>query len=298
MSKRTTPDSVALAAGRPRDGFVDAGGVRLHYVDWGAPEQPPVLLLHGGSAHARWWDFVVPHLAGRFRCVALDLRGHGDSAWPTTLDYRLAAHATDVAAVVEALDLRGVAVVGHSFGGFVAMAFAPGAGPRLSALVIVDSRVRISERSARFLEALRKLPHPRYASLKEATRRFRLLPAAHNARAEVLAHVIRHGGVQAPDGTWTLKFDRRSLAGTPAQDLSPALAAVRCPILAIRGEHSEIVSTAALAEFSAANPRAVTAEIAAAHHHVMLDQPEALARLLGEFLAAHRSPRGPSAVHR
>ena len=170
-----------VASRGPRDGFVDADGVRLHYVDWGEPGQPPVLFLHGGSAHARWWDFVVPHLADRYRCVALDLRGHGDSGWPATLDYRLAAHAADVAAVIEALDLRDVAVVGHSFGGFVAMVFAPGAGPRLSALVIVDSRVRISERSARFLDALRKLPHPRYATIEDATQRFRLLPAAHSA---------------------------------------------------------------------------------------------------------------------
>lgn len=269
---------------QPREGFVDTGDVRLHYVDWGSDEQPPVLLLHGGSAHARWWDFVVPRLARQYRCVALDLRGHGDSSWPTSLDYRLEAHAADVSAVVDALDLHDIAVVGHSFGGFVSMAYAPGAGPRLSALVIVDSRAHINERSARFLQALRKMPHPRYATPAEAVRRFRLLPAAHNADPEVLAHVVRHGLTQTAEGTWTLKFDRRAMSGTPAQDLSSALAAVRCPILVIRGERSEIVSPAALAEFQTANPGAVTAEIAGAHHHVMLDQPQALAEVIGAFL--------------
>ena len=269
----------------PRDGFVEVNGVRLHYVDWGAAEQRPILFLHGGSAHARWWDFVVPALADRHRCVALDLRGHGDSAWPETLDYRLETHAADVAAVFDALDLRDAVVVGHSFGGFVAMLFAPRGGPRLSALVVVDSRARISERSARYLEALRKLPHPRYASLEEALQRFRLLPAAHRARPDVLAHVIRHGLTQTADGTWTLKFDRRAMAGTPAQDLSPHLAAVRCPILAVRGELSEIVSPAGLLEFGAANPRIATAELAGAHHHVMLDQPAALAEVISNFLA-------------
>lgn len=268
----------------PRDGFLDADGVRLHYVDWGDPAQPPVVLLHGGSAHARWWDFIVVHLAARFRCVALDLRGHGDSGWPSSLDYRLATHAGDVAALVEELDLRDAAVVGHSFGGFVSMVYAPGAAARLARLVIVDSRPRIGERSARFLEALRKLPHPRYASLEEATRRFRLLPAAHNAAPDVLAHVVRHGMRQMADGAWTLKFDRRAMSGTPAQDFSPGLATVQCPILAIRGEHSEIVTRSGLAEFPAANPRAVTAEIAGAHHHVMLDNPAALAKVIGDFL--------------
>ena len=141
----------------PRDRFVEANGVRLHYVDWGRPEQRPVLFLHGGSAHARWWDFVVSHLGSRFRCIALDLRGHGDSGWPPSPDYRLETHARDVAALVDALDLRDLALVGHSYGGFVSMVYAPEAAARLTALVIVDSRIRISERSARYLEALRKL---------------------------------------------------------------------------------------------------------------------------------------------
>jgi pimeloyl-ACP methyl ester carboxylesterase len=268
----------------PRDGFIDADGVRLHYVDWGAPGQPPVVFLHGGSAHARWWDFVVAHLAPRYRCVALDLRGHGDSAWPASLDYRLATHAGDVTALVAALDLHDVAVVGHSFGGFVAMVYAPGAASRLARLVIVDSRSRVGTRSARFLEALRKLPHPRYASLEDATRRFRLLPAANNAAPDMFAHVMRHGMTQAADGTWTLKFDRRAMSGTPPQDFAPGLAALQCPLLAIRGEHSEILTRAGLAEFRAANPRALTAEIAGAHHHVMLDNPIALARVIDDFL--------------
>jgi pimeloyl-ACP methyl ester carboxylesterase len=284
-ASRLPPPSSRLT---PVDGFIDTNGVRLHYVDWGSASQPPVLLLHGGSAHAHWWDFVVPALAARYRCVALDLRGHGDSGWPATLDYRLETHAADVAAAIDALDLRDVAVVGHSFGGFVAMMFAPQAGPRLSALLVVDSRTRISERSARYLDALRKLPHPRYATLEEALQRFRLLPAAHQARADIIAHVVRHALTETADGTWTLKFDRRAMAGTPAQDLSHYLAAVQCPVLAVRGALSDVVSSDALAEFAVANPRAVIAEIASAHHHVMLDQPEALATVMRDFLDGRR----------
>ena len=244
-----------------------------------------MLLLHGGSAHARWWDFVVPHLAERYRCVALDLRGHGDSGRPASLDYRLAAHAGDVGALIAALDLRRVVIVGHSFGGFVAMIYAGGAAAtQLGGLVIVDSRARIGERSARLLQALCKLPHPHYASLSEAEQRFRLLPAGTTAPAPVLAHVVRHGMVQSADGTYTFKFDRRALSGTTPQDLAPALASVHCPILAVRGAQSEVVPASALGEFSAANPRAHTAEIPDAHHHVMLDQPAELARIICTFL--------------
>ena len=289
MSGPLAPDSRPPAPAC-RHGFIGADGARLHYVDWGTPEQPPVLLLHGGSAHARWWDFVVPYLVERYRCIALDLRGHGESGWPATGDYSLAAHAGDVAALVAGLALPGVAVVGHSFGGFVAMVYARDAGRHLSGLVIVDSRARIGERSARLLQALRKLPHPRYASLAEAAQRFRLMPASTTAEPSVLAHVVRHAVIQTADGTYTLKFDRRALSGAPAQDLTPALAAVQCPILAVRGAQSEVVSAAALAEFPAANPRARTAEVAGAHHHVMLDRPAELARAIRAFLDARPGP--------
>ena len=284
MSRRPAPEVAAA----PSRGFVAAGGVRLHYLDWGSLDRPPLLLLHGGSAHARWWDFVIPHLVDAYRCVAFDLRGHGDSEWPASGDYTLAAHAGDVAAVVAALDLRDAAIVGHSFGGFVSLVYAGVAGAQPASLVIVDSRARIGERAARLMQALRKLPHPEYATLDDAVRRFRLLPADTAAPASVLAHVARHAMRQTASGAYTLKFDRRALSGAPAQDLTPALRSVRCPILAVRGAESQVVSQAALAEFSAANPRTQSAEIAGAHHHVMLDRPAELARVMRQFLDTRR----------
>jgi pimeloyl-ACP methyl ester carboxylesterase len=274
----------AAAHVMPSDGWFAHGALRLHYLDWGDPRRPPVVLLHGGSAHAHWWDFTLPYLIDRYRCIALDLRGHGDSGRPADGDYSLAAHAGDVLALCDALDLRRPALIGHSFGGFVSMLVAGRAPERLAALALVDSRARIGVRSARLLEALRKLPHPRWASREEAIARFRLLPAATNAAPEVLAHVARHGLAEDASGAWSLKFDRRALAGASAQDLGPHLAALRCPLLAVRATLSEIVSAEALAEYRAAAPHVELAEVADAHHHLMLDQPQALARVLGGFL--------------
>ncbi|HSP96778.1 MAG TPA: alpha/beta hydrolase [Candidatus Dormibacteraeota bacterium] len=272
----------------PADGWVEVNGLRLHYLDWGGGTGlPPVLFLHGGSAHAHWWDFTIPYLRDRFRCVALDLRGHGGSDRSAGGDYGLAAHAGDVAAVVEALGLAGGGVVGHSFGGWVAMIYAGRAGAAVGALAILDSRPTIGVRSARMLEALRKLPHTRYATHAEAITRFRLLPAATSADAAVVAHVATHGIVRDADGTYLPRFDRRALAGAGAQDLTPHLRAARCPILAVRAAHSEIVDAAALTAFRTAVPSVELAEIADAHHHLMLDQPAAVAAVVGDFLARH-----------
>jgi pimeloyl-ACP methyl ester carboxylesterase len=276
--------TVGSAVPSPVSRFVTANGVRLHYLDWGDSSRPAVLFLHGGSAHAHWWDFLIPQLVDRYRCIALDLRGHGDSGWPEPVDYRLESNAGDVAVVLDALGLRPVTVIGHSFGGFVAMAYARGADARLATLVIVDSRARVGERSARYMDALRKFPQPIYASIEEAIRRFRLLPTGSSADRKVIAHVVRHGVRARGDGTWTLKFDRRAMASTPPTDFSSAIAAVRCPMLAVRAEHSTIVSPAALDEFRLSNPAVELVEIADAHHHIMLDQPAALAAAIGSFL--------------
>jgi pimeloyl-ACP methyl ester carboxylesterase len=58
-------------------------GIELNCVDYGGEGRPPMFLVHGGAAHARWWDFVAPALTGRFHVLALDQRGHGDSPWST-----------------------------------------------------------------------------------------------------------------------------------------------------------------------------------------------------------------------
>src|SRR3546814_20636320 len=55
--------------------------LRLHYVDWGNPDAPPLLLLHGGRDHCRNWDWVAQELRSDFHIIAPDLRGHGDSQW-------------------------------------------------------------------------------------------------------------------------------------------------------------------------------------------------------------------------
>jgi pimeloyl-ACP methyl ester carboxylesterase len=270
----------------PADGWVEVGGLRLHYLDWGAPGGPPVLFLHGGSAHAHWWDFTLPLLADRFRCIALDLRGHGESGQAADGSYGLLAHAGDVAEVVRALDLAGGGVVGHSFGGWVAMVYAGRASERIGALAVLDSRASIGVRSARMLEALRKLPHARYATRDEAIARFRLLPSDTTADPIRLAHVAAHGIVATADGSYLPRFDRRALAGAGAQDLTPHLRAARCPILAVRAAHSEIVDAGALDAYRQAVPTVEVAEIADAHHHLMLDQPERLALVLERFLSA------------
>src|SRR5262245_46598611 len=63
----------------PATGSTEVDGARIAYRAWGAPDAPPIVLLHGVAAHSRWWDAVAPALAERHRVVAIDFSGHGDS---------------------------------------------------------------------------------------------------------------------------------------------------------------------------------------------------------------------------
>jgi pimeloyl-ACP methyl ester carboxylesterase len=272
----------------PRDASLSVGKLRLHYLDWGDNGRPPMLLLHGGLAHAHWWDFLAPLMIDHYRVLALDLRGHGDSDWDEGADYAAEAHASDVLTFIREMNLDGVTLVGHSFGGQVAIKSAAQIDGSLAALVVIDSRTRIGERAARFMDSLRKLPQPLFPSFDEAVRRFRLLPIDHQTSPEVLRHIACRAVRQQGDGTWTFKFDRRAMVNTKTSDLTGELRALRCPLLVVRGAQSTLIPASVLDDFVEAAPHAQCDAIPDAHHHVMLDQPKALATVLHQFLLRGR----------
>jgi len=267
----------------PRHDSVTVSDIRFHVVEWGERTRQPLVLLHGGSAHCRWWDFFAVPLARQYRPIAVDLRGHGDSGWAGDSSYQIEAYARDVVGLFRALNLSNVILVGHSLGGLVAGASAPLLEACLSGLVLIDTACRLTEHGARYMNALSRFAHPVYPSLEEAVRRFRLLPTANGANPEVLAHVARHAVTQLHDGTWTLKFDRRALARIEPCDVLPSLGSLRCPILIIRGGNSSYFPAKTLSALGRSIPKARTLEIPGAHHHVMLDAPGPLADAVRAF---------------
>ena len=117
---------------------VRVNGMTLHYLDWGAADRPPVILLHGITGHARVWDHLASRLLPGHRVIALDQRGHGDSDPAPDDDYGVATMADDVAAFATALRLPRFALVGHSMGGRIAIRYAGDHAAHLDRLVIID----------------------------------------------------------------------------------------------------------------------------------------------------------------
>ena len=80
--------------------------LRLHYVDWGNPSAPPLLLVHGGRDHCRNWDWVAAALRDDYHIIAPDLRGHGDSAWSASGHYTMASYIYDLAQLIHQRNWR------------------------------------------------------------------------------------------------------------------------------------------------------------------------------------------------
>lgn len=115
-----------------------SGGLELIGHAWGAADAPLVLVLHGGLDHGRAWDETCMALAGRFRLIALDLRGHGDSDWSRDAAYDPPLYVFDVLQVLRALSDAPVAMIGHSMGAVVAMRLAAAFPERVSRLLMIE----------------------------------------------------------------------------------------------------------------------------------------------------------------
>jgi len=105
-------------------------GLTLNCLDYGGEGNPPMLFLHGGSAHGHWWDFTAPAFTDSFHALALDQRGHGDSEWIQPPAYSPLAYAHDLARFIAECAPPRPFVAGHSMGGISALTFAaeyPGA---------------------------------------------------------------------------------------------------------------------------------------------------------------------------
>lgn len=284
---------IASPAEPPRSRYIRVQGVDLHYLEWGIPTAPPLLLLHGGAAHAHWWDHIAPTFARNYRVVALDLRGHGESGWLVPPAYEVEDYVADVGEVIAALHLVHPVVIGHSLGGFVAMAYALAAPRTVGGLVVIDIGPRLT--SSRFMRLLRTVPPPVYRDEAELISRFRLLPVDTSAPPALVHHIARHSVRRQVDGSLRLKFDRATLT-RGVRDLRTQLAQISCPTLFVRGEKSRHVSAAMLQTLVTLCPRAQGVDIAGAGHHVFLDQPQAFLRAVQAFLREVRGQANDTQV--
>jgi len=301
MDEPTYPGAVAPERVRT----IESLGLRLRLSEWGDPARPPLVLCHGMFDHGRGFDVLAPLLAERFRVIALDARGHGESEWCDA--YGWLTDVVDVMHVLRSLD-RPAHLVGHSKGGGQAIDAAIQAPDRVRQLAVIDGfgpppegfavpgirpETRSTpERLAQFLDVRRSARADagvsrKYPSLDALVARRH----AQNPRLSPgwLRYFAFHGARETSRG-WTWKADLRAARGFGPWNpewLGPGWRRLSVPMLAITGSEADTwgpLPEAILAERLANVPHVERATVAGAGHFVHMEQPAATAAVLMEFL--------------
>ncbi|HEV3115246.1 MAG TPA: alpha/beta hydrolase [Candidatus Binataceae bacterium] len=264
---------------------LQGAGVRLNCLDYGGEGAPPILFIHGGAAHAHWWDFVGQRLGPSCRSFSIDLRGHGDSERPADGDYSVEAHVADLAAALSNWGHGKPVLAAHSGGCFVALPYAAAHPESIAGMAIVEPRVYWPPELLELAGRRTQRPHRRFASLEEACASYRFIFPPMGSIPEVLAHVARHSFRQEPDGTWVNKTERQSMAGILHVSVMEYAVRLRCPTLVVRGDHSVHLSPEDAVKLTALANAGPAVVISNAQHNVMLDNPPEVADALRDFVA-------------
>ena len=287
MPRMTAPTRFACETARQRT--LKVGGLALHALEWGEPGRPALGFLHGGSAHAHWFDAVVPALGARYHVISLDQRGHGRSQWAPRPAYATEDFASDLVGVMDALGWRRMTVIGHSMGGHNAMAFAAWHPERVERLVVIDSRPAIPAERLQTMHRRGDRGPMRHETLESAIRSFRLLPRETVADPRLLAHLAREG-ITERDGRFLYRFDPACNGRRRPTDAWVLLDRITAPTLLVRGEHSPILPREMAADMLTRLPRARLVEIPGTYHHLVLDAPLPFATVLDGFLSEAVAP--------
>ena len=284
----------------PIETSVDIGAGEIHYRDWGGSGQA-VVLVHGLASNCRIWDFVAPILSRRFRVVALDQRGHGRSFKPDD-GYDFASVASDLDAFIDAVGLSRPVIVGHSWGGDVALEYAVAHPRKTGGLVFVDGgTIEISRRTDWSLDdAKREMAPPIWTGVSETAFRDRVrtrwLAMVDNPQ---VADIVMANFTTLADGTIASRLSRanhlRIIEALWEHKPSELYPLVQCPVLLMparqRGAEDTPQSRRFRREESITRaesllPASETVWMEDSVHDVPLQRPEAVAAAIGDRIAA------------
>jgi len=282
----------AVLAHEPERTFVPVNGADIEALSWGRRGAPGLILLHGQGANADWWSFIAPYFADRFRVTALSWSGMGRSSWRDAYDF--ATYADEIFAVAKAcgqLDADVPPVIaGHSYGGIPLMFASKDRGHLIKAAIIIDCYFRPDNQPP-----IHKVPpmtrsmRP-YETLEKALARFKLEPAQTCENLFLVDYIARQSLKQVeavgdqPAG-WTWRFDPALRLKSRKTAIAPYLQGMSCPLVFMSGARSNLL-TPPVRQFmlGLAPPGTPWVTIPDADHHVMLDQPLALAAAINATL--------------
>lgn len=267
-------------------GTCASGELTIFYRRLGRPGRTPIVFAHGLSYFSYDWLAVASALGRERECVAMDMRGFGDSGWSPQKDYSIPSMAQDVANLLDHLGWPRAVLVGHSMGGRSTAYLAAKEPQRVAGLFLVDySPDNAPAGSKRVAETVAAVPDS-FATIDDAMRHFGA-SAQKRERYEAYLKPVKGGFAVKRDPHFREQFRRALATGERPKlgvDMWQVLGEVRCPALAVRASRSDLFAPETVQKMRSANPRFTVLEIDSGHD-VATDNPAALVAALEPFLA-------------
>jgi pimeloyl-ACP methyl ester carboxylesterase len=288
--------------------WTSSDGLRLHYRDYAGPaDRPPILCLPGLTRNARDFAPVADRLAGEWRVLAVDFRGRGLSQHdPNPANYTPRTYVVDVLKLLDQLGIADAVFIGTSLGGIVTMLLGTTDSERIGGAVINDIGPVVEDQG---VERLRTYvgkggTFANWAEAAESAAARNGIAFPHYS-AENWDEFARRLCSERPDGTVQADYDMAiaqafaTSKGTPDADPWPLLEGLKDkPVLIVRGETSDLFSTATAERMLATLPKAELATVPGIGHAPILYEPEAAAaidRLLKRVLEEEEISRSSAA---
>lgn len=283
----TSPSSARIV--RAQSHLTELNGISARYLEWGSPDAPPIILLHGLRSYAHTWDDLAADLARDHRVLALDWRGRGKSGWDRQQRYHADAYVSDLEQWVDQLALEQFVLLGHSLGGANALLYSAAHRDRIRSLVIEDSGPTAADTgagTARIIQELQSTP-TRFETLAAARKYWRSIRP--NITEQALDNRILNTIVSLPGGGWGWSYDLTGITtarlAQPPADLWPAVEQLTSPTLLIRGEQSDYCTIEIAEQMRERQPAIHTVTISDAGHYVHDDRPAEFRQAVRRFLA-------------
>ena len=277
-------------------------GLDLNFIDWGDESnvKPAIIFIHGFLQQARTWDFTCLALRSQFRCISLDLRGHGDSGRPNGPDYTTHRYLSDLQRLIHHLsDEMGIqrfGLCGLSLGGHLSYIYASNNPDIVNAIVVVDVAPEMNREARRginrYISAL-----PKDGPFEELVVKVAKMSPMRSKQA-VRGSLFRATRTR-PDGSWEWKHDPRLLdhhrPSFSSEDYWAALAKVKNPTLFVLGRNSKLVSPDIARRMVETVPGSSATYVPNASHRVPGDNPIGFIRAVKPFLERYA---GEDGIHR
>lgn len=271
------------------DGYADVNGVRLHYTDWNPSAERTVVLIHGLNVQLHTWDPIAAALAADRRVICVDLRGHGDSSWGS--DYWLRSFVTDVDQFVSLLGLSQFAVVGHSLGARISLAYAGEHPDRVSHVVLSDTGPEVAKSAAKYMQAVvggaadvrgfRDEAHA-FEHFREQNPEWREVFLRLHARHQLHANWVGKLVLKADPELFWLTGSAGVRDNAYVWEMAAKVAA---PTLVMWAERSNFLDQELADRLLAVLPRGELVRVPDCGHFIPREQPEAFVDAVQSFLA-------------